>query len=99
MFKSKNTGLKFTIIERFDSRSSIDVVLMISVVQAYGDCDCSTWYANEGGHPRGGADVDQGEGDAERAGEDGEECSALYPSGDRRVEGATVSRRQMPTGE
>ena len=64
-FKSKNTGLKFTIIERLDSRSSIDVVLMISVVQAHGDCDCSTWYANEGGHPRGGADVDQGEGDAE----------------------------------
>ena len=71
----------------------------ISVMQAHSNCDCSTWYANEGGHPRGGADVDQGEGDAERADEAGEKCSALYPSGDCRVEGATVSRRQMPTGE
>ena len=79
--------------------STVDEVPTISVVQAHSDRDCSTWYANKGGHPCGRADVDQGEGDAERADEGGEECSALYPRGDCRVEGAAVSRRQMPTGE
>ena len=72
---------------------------MYTMLQVHSDCDCSTWYANEGGHPRGGADVGQGQDNVERAEEDGEECSSFYPSGDGGMEGATFCRRQMLTGE
>ena len=44
---------------------ALDEVPAISVLQAHSYRDCSTRYANEGEHPRGGADVAQGEGDAE----------------------------------
>ena len=78
---------------------SVFYPVYISVVQAHSDRDCSAWYTNKGGHPRCGADVGQGEGNAERTDEDGEECPALYSSSDRGVEGATFSRRKMLTGE